>query len=751
MEFSNRFVCECVEFSTYEKNIPAPIFRKSFMLANEPDTAEILICGLGFYDLFVNGQRITKGYLAPYISNTDHYTYFDRYDIAPYLTVGENVIGIMLGDGHIVGKTTVWCFNENRINAAPMLALSAEIKCGEDVITFDADDFVCKKGPVIFNDLRSGVFYDARLEEAGWNDIGFSEDGWHKPVPALNRPRGKAKLCEAEPIKVYREIKPVSIKKGELEPYIPSGQITEFCESISPFECAVPSQGGYLYDFGENNSGIFQLKIKGKRGQKIDIQCGEQLLDGKLCYSNINFYPDGFCQRDIYWLKGGEEEIFEPMFTFHGYRYIYVNGITEEQATEELLTYLVMSSDLEERGTFTCSDERVNALYEMGRRSDISNFFYFPMDCPHREKNGWTADASLSAEHMIMTIGAENSWREWLHNIRAAQREDGVIPGIVPTDFWGYIWGNGPAWDSVLFNLPYYAYKYRGDTQIIKENAGAMLRWLEMITQKRKSNGIIEYGLGDWVPVSAPYADLGVTDSVMVLDICRKAETMFDSIGYDMHKTFAKTLGDETRSALRNTYIDFNTHSVKDGSQTSQAMMLFYDVFEENEKQAGFRVLMDLLRENNNNFSCGVLGMRILFHVLADFGEAELAYKMITKSDPPSYGYWLEQGATTFRETFSSYAGCYWSSMNHHFQGDIVNWFMRIIGGLNVVSSECVKICPHFLKGIDWCSVSHRLPSGEVQISWVRKDGEIELKVHVDGAIQYKVLPMQENITVHIG
>lgn len=750
MVFPNKFVSESLDYATYERCVPAPIFRKSFLLDNKPDGAEMLICGLGFYDLFVNGQKITKGYIAPYISNPDHYTYFDKYNLAPYLHIGENVIGVMLGDGYLVGKTMPWNFKDNKTNAAPMLALRAEINCHGDLICFEADDFVCKKGPMIFNDLRSGVFYDARREEPGWNDVGFIENDWHKPIPVMNKPRGTAKLCEAEPIRVSREIKPVKVTKGECVPYTPTKRVDDWCKTITPFEKPVPSKGGYIYDFGENNSGIYRLKIKGQRGQKIDIQCAEQMVDGKFCYNNINFYPDGFSQRDIYWLKGDEEEIFEPMFTFHGYRYLYVYGITEEQATEDLLTYLVMSSDLEERGTFECSNERVNKLYQMGRRSDISNFFYFPMDCPHREKNGWTGDANISAEHMIMTIGAENSWREWLHNIRAAQQENGVIPGIIPTETYGIVWGNGPAWDGVLFNLPYFAYQYRGDTQIIKENAGAMLRWLEMITQRRKPNGIIEYGLGDWVPISEPCAELGVTDSILVLDICRKAEIMFGVIGYALHKAFAKKLGDETRSAIRNTYIDFDTFAVKDGSQTSQAMMLFYNVFDEGEKQAGFQVLMKLLKENKYNFNCGVLGMRTLFHVLTDNGETELAYQMITRAEFPSYGYWLDKGETTIPEVFAPYDGYYASSKNHHFQGDIVNWFMRTIGGLNVESSEFVKIKPHFVKDIDWCKVSHRLPGGMISVFWKRIADRIELEVHTDGNVRYEIAPTQDNVTVTV-
>lgn len=525
MEFSKNFVCECLEYSTYEKNVAAPLFRKSLILKSKPETAQILICGLGFYDLFINGRKITKGKLAPYISNPDHICYYDSYDICENLNIGENVIGVMLGDGFQVGKTSVWDIKDNITNCPPVLALTVEVITDDEKISFDADDFMCKKGPIVFNDLRSGVFYDARLEDDGWNNPGFVEKDWHKPISGIYKPRGYAKLCEVEPIKITREIKPKIIRRGELAPYSLHA-IEDFAKSIMPFENAVAPTDGYIYDFGENNTGIFRLKIKGERGQKIDIQCGEQLVGEKLSYANIWFYPNGFSQRDIYYLKGEGEEKFEPMFTYHGFRYLYVSGITEEQATEDLLTFLVMSSDLEERGSFECSDKTANLIYEMGRRSDISNFIYFPNDCPHREKNGWTGDASVSSEHMIMTISPEKSWREWMNNIRMAQRENGEIPGIVPTDSWGYDWGNGPAWDSVLFNLPYFAYKYRGETEMIKENATAMFRYLEYISRRRDEKGIIAVGLGDWLPVvrndggRKSDASLGFTDSVMVIDMC---------------------------------------------------------------------------------------------------------------------------------------------------------------------------------------------------------------------------------------
>lgn len=757
MEFSKKFVCECLEFSTYEKNVPAPLFRKSFVLDKAPDTAEILICGLGFYELFVNGRKITKGLLAPYISNSDHICYYDKYDLCEYLHEGENVIGVMLGDGHQVGKTVVWDFKDNIMNSAPLLALSAEITYGDSVLTFEADDFVCKKGPILFNDLRSGVFYDARLEEEGWNAPGFDEHDWHKPLCGIYKPRGYAKLCEAEPVKVLREIKPVGIRKGELLEYTPREDVMECWSPIKPFETHAELEGGYIYDFGENNSGTLRLKIKGERGQKVSLQCAEQLTDDKLDYNNINFYPDGFSQRDIYYLKGDGEEIFEPMFTYHGFRYVYVSGITEEQATEELLTYLVIGSDLEARGSFECSDDMANRLYEISLRSDSSNFVYFPTDCPHREKNGWTGDASMSAEHMIMTRATENSWREWLNNIRMAQKENGQLPGIVPTGNWGYEWGNGPAWDSVLFNLPYFAHKFRGETDIIRENANSMLRYLEYISRRRDEKGIVAVGLGDWLPVvrmdggKRSDAELGFTDSVMVLDMCRKGAEMFDTIGLTLHKTFAEQLGKEMLEAIRREYIDFDTFTVRGEYQTTQAMAIFYNVFLEEEKPRAFKVLTDIIHRDNDSFTCGFLGIRVIFHVLAEFGEADLAYKMMMKNDSPSYGYWIEKGETTLLELFAKYDGYFSSSKNHHFFGDVINWLISRAGGIRVVNSETVVIKPCFIKTWDWCRAAHRLPNGEVEVYWVRTAEGIELNIKKTGSIDCKAeidSAIKESVTV---
>jgi len=736
-----KFVCAGMERNSYQKHIPAPMFRRSFVLASAPEKAEIYISGLGFYQLYINGKDITKGLLAPYISNSDQIIYYDYYDITAELHPGENVIGVILGNGMQNSCSYLWDFAKAEYASSPKLAFSFYAEVSGERVEFNAESFVCTESPIIFDDLRSGVFYDARLEQKGWNEPGFDDSGWRPVIPA-DTPRGIVKLCEAEPIRIHREIKPVSIRQGEYIPQVLRDDLKPLYESFNTQEGEPPVSGGYIYDFGENTAGVFRLRVKGMPGQKISLQCVETLTDGKADTDSVGtFYPHGYAQRDIYICSGEGMEEFIPPFTYHGFRYIYVTGITSEQATEELLTCLVANSDLNERGGFVCSSETVNTLFEMTNRSDLSCFQYFPVDCPHREKNGWTGDAAFSAEHMILKFGVENSWREWLNCIRLSQRQDGSLPGIIPTTGWGYDWGNGPAWDQVLFVLPYITYIYRGDKQIIVENSHAMMRYLVYLTRKADNRGLYAFGLGDWLPVGFKdvKAPLVVTDSIIVYYICTIAEVMFRAVGMPENAEYAKTLAVKARAAIRRHLIDFSTMTVAGNCQTSQAMALHYGIFDDSERPAAFDRLLKLIEENQGNFDCGCLGIRVLFHVLAEHGHAELAYHMITKKDYPSYAHLIEQGETTMVEAFVP-DGMSPGSHNHHFLGDISHWFMRHVGGLNINPAldnpNVILVKPRFIQDLDNAKVWHDLPAGRVIVQWNReKDGIIRLKVECPGEV----------------
>ena len=469
--------------------------------------------------------------------------------------------------------------------------------------------------------------------------------------------------------------------------------------------------------------------------------------------SDEGFY-DGLCWCRIvkdYVIQGGSRTndiMAECDWHIKGYRYLYVTGIEEEQATEDLFTYLVMSSDLENRGSFECSDKLANEIYHIARVSDRANFYYFPTDCPHREKNGWTGDAQISAEHMILTMGAEKSWKEWLNNIRLAQDPMGRIPGIIPTGDWGFAWGNGPAWDKVLFELPYIIYKYRGDTEPIKENAHAMMSYLEYVSRQRDENGIIAIGLGDWVPVDRAADDyvspLGFTDTVMVYLMCREAEVMFDKTGLSLNRDYAVQFGRELREAIRNQYLDLNRMLVKSSCQTAQALAIYYDIFDTGEKPEAFRRLMEIIHRDGDKMNCGFLGLRVMFHVLSDYGEAELAYRMITGPSYPSYGYFVEAGETSMPETILSDMKYRNASLNHHFLCDVVQWYMKYPGGIHVENSKKVLIRPTFISSLTYAKASHQLPDGEVSVYWKREGERIYLEVKCPDTVSCELMLDQD-------
>ena len=729
MDFPKNFISATHEACSYDHYVPAPYLRKSFIIDSMPKKAEMLITGLGFYSLHINGRDITKGPCAPYISNPDHYIYYDSYDVLQWLRPGENVIGITLGNGmqNAFDFSICW-FDVAPWVGAPMTALRLELTDDNDEITGidSGEDFKCAPSPIFFDCMRTGEFYDARNEKPGWNDAGFDDSDWSSAI-RVKAPRGEAVLCELPPIVVVKEIKPVAIH---------------------------PSDDGYVYDFGEDWAGLCRLDIDGEAGQEIVMLHGEMFENGQMNQFNLSFQPEDYRQKNIYICKGGHET-HVPQFTYHGFQYVLVKGITEKQATPELLTYLVMNSKLEEVGDFSCSDPTLNALQIMTRRSTMANFYYFPTDCPQREKNGWTGDAAVSVEHMLINVTPEPYYHEWLRNIRKAMSEKGALPGIIPNDKWGYYWANGPAWDCALTYLPYFTYVYRGDRAILEENATAIFRYLNYISTVLNPEGLIRIGLGDWCQPNRGGGDyttpLEFTDTVIGMDICKKAAFIFDVLGLPLQKEFAESLYAKLRLAVRERLIDLNTMTAINNCQTAQAMAIFYDVFEPGEKPAAFGVLVRLIESASRHMDTGILGGRVIFHVLAMFGRADLAFEMITTPTFPSYGYWIACGATSLWEEFQP---VHCTSRNHHFWGDISNWFIKWLAGIqfNPFGNNLneVNITPKFIAALDHASGHHVAPSGKIQVDWKRDGDSIDLTLEVPDGMTGRII-LEEGLAFEDG
>lgn len=360
--FSKKFIAASERWGTEDNPIPAPLFRKSFICSKPITAAEITVCGLGFYELYINGNNITKGLMAPYISNPDDLLYYDTYNIKPYLQNGKNTVGLLLGNGFLnAAGGYIWGFTEAAFRSAPKFALHAEITLsGGERLSFEADEsFKTHLSPIIFDDERMGEIYDANSEIPDWCAPNFDDSGWQSAVSAVT-PKGMAVKPIAEPIVKTEEIYPIAV---------------------------FPSGDGFIYDFGVNSAGLCRLKIKGEKGQRVDMYFGEVLKNGRLFQENIVCDKNvRYSQHDAYICKGIATEVFVPHFTYHGFRYVYVTGVTEAQADAALLTYLVFNSDLKEVGGFECSDNTANKLQEITRRSTLSNMYYFPTDCPHRKK-----------------------------------------------------------------------------------------------------------------------------------------------------------------------------------------------------------------------------------------------------------------------------------------------------------------------------------------------------------------------------
>ena len=722
MDFPLNFIKAGDKFTTIEEHVPAPYFRRTFTADREAASAELIITGLGYYELFVNGKKITKGPLAPYRSNIDDYIYYDSYDIASELSVGKNVIGIMLGNGiRNAPGAYIWDFEKARFRGAPITAFSLTVKykdgSGETVVS-DADTLTAPS-PVIFDDLHFGEYYDARLEIPGWNLPDFDDSGWSRAVPA-EPPRGEARLCEADPITVRSVIKPVSV--------------TEY------------KDGSYIYDFGVNTAGLCKLRINGTKGQKVLMRFFETFVDGEPYFRNNRFDPNDRFQEDEYYCSGEGTEEYTPHFTYHGFRYVLVSGITAEQATSELLTYLEMGSDIKQSGAFTCSDETVNKIQEATVRSDTSNFFYFPTDCPQREKNGWTADASLSAEQVLLNLSPEKSYKEWMRNIYKSLNDKGQLPGIIPTGGWGYHWGNGPAWDNVIVYIPYYTYKYCGDRQMLEELAAPLMRYLNYLFSRLDGKGLIAIGLGDWCQVGLIEdqfkTPLVVTDTILTCDIAEKAAFIYGELGMEAQKWFALSLAERTRDAFRENLIDKASLTVEGGTQTGQAMALFYGMFTEEEKARALDVLVKYIHDADDHFDTGVLGGKVIYRVLAENGYVDLAYKMITRPDYPSYGNWIARGATTLWEAFYPENGRI-LSLNHHFWGDVSAWFYIYLAGMKI-NPTCrdtteVDIKPCFAEALSEVSAYHDMPDGKISVSWNRNGSKITLAIEAADKLHGKI------------
>ncbi len=724
MQFPKNFIRATEKFTTFNEYVPAPYFRKKFTTEKAIKNAEILITALGHYELYINGSNITKGLLAPYRSAPTDYVYYDKYDITELLRSGNNALGVLLGNGmqNFLGAY-IWDFDKAIWRSSPQFAFSLNIEYEDGTSENIISDTTVKTAPspILFDDVIMGEYYDAGKEIDGWNSPDFDDNDWAAAISAPT-PTGEAKLCKASPIKIRNKIEPVSITEID---------------------------GNFVYDFGVNSAGLCEINVSGQKGQKITFKYFETLFDGKPHYDNIRFSfnknPNNHFQEDILYCSGNKKDTYMPHFTYHGFRYVEVIGITREQATKDLLAFYEMSSSFDTVGNFKCDNEIINTLQEMVVRTDLANFYYFPTDCPQREKHGWTGDASLSAEQILYNFNAIEDYREWLRNIYKTINEKGELPGIIPTGGWGYYSGDGnpygPAWDGIVINLPYYLYKFCGDKTILEDAVSPIIRYLTSCYQKLGEDDIIHFGLGDWC---VPNNDAGAEKetrpfiTTMILSVfASRAAEMFDILGLPEQKAYALSLAKRTKEGARRAYINTDTCSTIYDKQTCQAMAIYYNIYNEDEKPKALENLLKLIEDNGGNVNVGMFGSRVIYRVLSENGYYDLAFNMVTRPEHPSFAWAIGIGLTTLPEQFIVPGFRPMTSLNHHCFCDISGWFYSCLAGIkfNPTARDVknIDLAPCFVEKLNFAEASHKSTTGEFKVKWEREENGVLISIAFTG------------------
>lgn len=690
-----------ISIEQWGEQTPSPLFRKEFSTGKKVVKAIASICGLGYYELRINGQKVGNHELDPVFTRYDKRCNYVAYDVTPLLKK-ENAIGVMLGNGWFnQWAKEEWNFHNAVWRAKPRFLLNLRLTYADgseqDVVS-DAS-WTCAAGPVLANGIRNGEVYDAGREQPGWDEPGFDARHWVR-AEIVEAPKGRLVSQMMPPVVAQPPIQPVKITQ--------------------------PVRGVYVFDFGQNMAGRALLTLQAKRGQTITLRYGERLAeDGTVDQSKIKvFVYEGPFQTETYIAKGKGTEQWESRFTYHGFRYVQVEGLSQ-MPSEETLSARPMHTDFEIRGSFECSNKTFNDICAITDWAYKSNFLGYPTDCPHREKNGWTGDAQLAGEMAMLMYRNAASYEIWLNSWDDCQKEDGDLPGIVPTFDWGY--SIGTAWDGAYFLLPYYLWLYDGETRPLTSHLPGYRRYLDFLAS-REQQGIIRYGLGDWVPADT-VTPAEVTSTGYYAEAARIAALGFRLDGNEAEARKCEELAERIKMAYRREFVR-SDGSVANNSQAALSSALFFSILSPEDAAKTAAKLSEAVRTRNDHLDVGFLGAKFLWRTLSDYGYHGQAYRAAIQTDYPSYGEWLKKGATTL---FESWKGEY--SLNHVAFGDIVGWFVSYLAGIRPDPKgpgfARFAIKPYPVADLSWTKANVKTVRGQVASSWTWRGGTFALKATV--------------------
>jgi alpha-L-rhamnosidase len=646
------------------------------------------------------------------------------------LRPGLNAIGLILGRGWFDERArTPWWFAQAPWRARVRVRLQLEVEIldgtrrslGTDASWRTADSHIIEDG------VRTGEVVDGRRELLGWDQPGFDDRDW-RPVHVVPGPGGRL-VARTLPIRVTETVPAAAVR------------------AVRP--------GIHVVDVGRDVAGWLRMRVDGPAGTRVTLRHGERLgADGDLDQSLLDRFhdPEGF-QRDAYILRGGGPETFEPRFTYHGFRYVRVEGYPGEPDREAFAARVVHSA-FPQVGRFRCSEPLLDAIHAAALAAFRGNFVGFPTDCPHREKNGWL-DAHLHAELGLYHFGVADGYRTWLDAIGDCQRADGALPAIVPSGGWGYSFPPGddvagPAWDSACIQLPWTLYRFTGDASVLARHHGMMTRYLAQLGSLADGH-IVDGGLGDWCPPGGqethrtPWA---LTSTAFFhLDALTLADVA-DVLGRQREARHNRARAAHIRKAFNGRFLDPETGWYEGREMTAQAVPLAFGLVPRAHRERVVARLLDAVREADHGAYFGILGARFVLRVLAEHGYADEAFAIVNRTTFPGWGHWIAQGATTLWERWEGT-----DSLNHAMFGDVAAWMMAVLAGIRPDDAapgfRRTIIEPHPVVGLDWAEGEHDSPYGRIRSAWRREDGRLTLEVELPpGTSGHVRIPATEGAVV---
>jgi alpha-L-rhamnosidase len=693
---------------------PTPYFRKVFSAGKKIKSARAYIACGGLYELYLNGSKVGNHRIDPMYTRFDRRTLYVTYDVTGQLQNGKNAIGVLLGNGwYNLQSTAVWDFHSAPWRNRPVFCLDLRITYADGSVetVTSGREWKTALSPIIFNSIYTAEHYDARLEQIGWNVVNFDDAKWGTAIP-------RSAPSDHIVAQVLHPIRNVTT--------IPAKTVNKINDTA------------YVFDLGRNISGVCQIKVSGEAGTVIRLKHAERLYpNGRVDMSNIDQHyrpigdQDPF-QTDIFILSGRGEESFMPHFNYKGFQYVEVTADQPIKLKQSSITGYFMHSDVPELGNIKSSNPTLDKIWSAANNSYLSNFFGYPTDCPQREKNGWTGDAHIAVETGLYNFDGITIYEKWLADHRDEQQPNGVLPSIIPTDGWGYEWGNGPDWTSTIAIIPWNIYQYYGDTRILADNYHNIKRYVDHI-QDIAPSGLTEWGLGDWVPVSTK-PPVEFTSSVYYfVDATILAKTAMVLHKPEDAKKYT-ALADRIKTAFNKKYLNAGTGVYGTGLQTELCMPLYWGLVPDALKSKVAANLAKKVADSDNHIDVGLLGTKAILNALSENGYADLAYQVAVQETYPSWGWWMVNGATTLYENWRIDAKSD-ISLNHIMFGEIGGWFFKGLGGIKVDESQPgfknVLLRPNFVAGLNAFQATHKGPYGDIVSSWKRTESGIEYHVVV--------------------